>query len=272
MSGVWNKVESTRRGAGVERSTTPVLRYLWLACVVLLLAAAGLVYAQGRSAAELHAEAVREAAVGSDASTGPVISPSPSFTSGVGASAPTTGPGIDALGTMISARVSGPDTILISESVRVAEPISVLVITLPDFKGVGGQLSSLTPALADVQISAGGQMVPILKDRVDKPLRLDLPAPATSIEVRYVLTSGIVRTLPSKAGRALAGLRPVVEAGETAPVAYVFGGEEIVGVSCPDLGPTKYACAEGKPGQLTVRAPPPRSQSLALLQINLPRL
>lgn len=252
----------------MQRSTMPAVRYLWWTCAALLVAGAGAVYTQGRSAAELHAEAVVDAA----AAGRPTPGPTKTLTVSGSAAAPRSGPGITSPGTAISARIPSADTIDVSESVRVTKAITSITLAPPKFDAAGDQFASLAPSLGGVQVTADGQMVPILRDKVDASVQIDLPSPATSVEVRYSLKSAIVRTLPSKAGRALASLTPVVETAASGPVAYVFGGAEIVGVSCPQLGPTAYACAGGVPGRLTVAKSLPHAKSLVLLQVNLPRL
>lgn len=256
-------------GVWVEARTTPLLTVMWGTIAVLLFAAAGVAYAQGRPAASLHKDSVRASRAttpvpqGSTTTAGPRTGESP-------APRPSTGPGIDVPGTAISARVASPTSLDVSESVLLAKATTSVTITPPAVAEASADLASLTPSLTGVQVTAGGQVVPVLEDRITKPTTLDLPAAATSIEVRYLLQDGVARTLPSKAGRALAGLRPVVTLPDS-PVAYVFGGEEIIGVSCPDLGSTSYACVAGEPGRLAVAKSLPRAQSVVLLQINLPR-
>lgn len=251
----------------------PLSTYLGGLVSVLLLVGAGLVYSQGRSAAELHAEAVDNANAPADNREPAAQSSSsfPSFASPGVAAPPTAGPGIDEPGTLISARLMGSDVLDVSESLRVTRSITRLTITPPDLTGAHSELDSLEPVLTDVQVSADGQVVPTLQDEVLAPLRIVLPKPAQSVEVRYLLEGAVVRSLPSRAGRALAGLAPVAVTTSEGPVAFVFGGPEIVGVSCPSLGPRGYACAGGEPGRLTVAKPLERSAALVLLQFDLPR-
>lgn len=268
----------------MEAKSQPLLPMLWAACAVLLLVAAGVFYAQGRSAASLHRESVEagrsvqpvptqaggpSGSVSTAGSPGSSGSPGPS--AGAGSTPrPTSGPGVDSPGTTISARLASPETIDVSESLLLAAPTTSVTISPPAVADAAKELASLAPSLTGVQVTAGGQVVPVLEDRITAPVRLDLPAPASDIEVRYLLEGGVARTVPSKAGRALAGLRPVIEATDS-PVAYLFGGDEIIGVSCPELGPTAFACVAGQPGRLAVATPLRRSQSVVLLQLDLPR-
>lgn len=268
------------KGCGVQAGSKPLLKVLWGACALLLLVAAGVVYAQGRSAAALHSESVEAARVevAQEGATGEApprsSGPSTGATASTDATATprsSTGPGVDAPGTTISARVATPTVIDVSESLILADEVTSVTIAPPSVGGAAKDLASVTPVLTGVQVTAEGQVIPVLEDRISAPMRIDLPVAARTIEVRYLLEGGIVRTVPSKAGRALAGLAPVMAAAASLPVSYVFGGDEIIGVSCPQLGPTAFACAGGQPGRLAVTSPVPRSQSVALLQLNLPR-
>lgn len=260
-------------GVWVEARARPLLTVTWGTVAVLLFVAAGVAYAQGRPAASLHQDSVSASRATSPApqATAGTAGPQTGATTGESPTPrPSTGPGIDAPGTTISARVASPTSLDVSESVLLTTATTSVIITPPAVAEASADLASLKPSLTGVQVTAGGQVVPVLEDRITKALSLDLPAAATTIEVRYMLEGGVARTLPSKAGRALAGLRPVVTLSDS-PVAYVFGGEEIIGVSCPDLGSTSYACVAGQPGRLAVAKSLPRAQSVVLLQINLPR-
>lgn len=255
-------------------AVSELAKAFWASCAALLLLGAVVAYAQGRPASELHARAIQGMTAAPTPETTRPTSIEPSPRSGATSTPdpnPATGPGVDSPGVAITARVSTSSSLEVSESVRVDTPKTSITIAPPQVTGASSDVASLKPALTGVQLTAGGQVVPILETRIAAPLRIDLPAPADEFEVRYVLDGGVVRTLPSKAGRAIAGLAPVIAGADDAPVTYAFAGAEIIGVSCPDLGPTAFACAGGQPGRLSVAAQLQRSTSLVLLQLNLPR-
>lgn len=270
MSGDWRKSIICVEPLGVVPVRDSLVKLFWSSCAGLLLICAVVAYVEGRPAAELHAAAVK-AERSTDAAE-PSSAPSAGPQTGASATpSRSTGPGVDSPGVAISARVSTPTSLDVSELVRLAIPVTFFTIAPPDVTGAAKDLGTLTPALTEVQVTADGQVVPILQTRITGPLQVDLPTPANELEVRYVLDAAVVRTLPSKAGRALAGLAPVVAGADDSRVTYRFAGGEIIGVSCPDLGATAFACAGGEPGSLTVASPLERSESLVLLQLNLAR-
>ena len=70
--------------------------------------------------------------------------------------------------------------------------------------------------------------------RVKQRLDLALSAPAKRIELRYHLGGITVRSVPSRAGRALTAISPLV-AGvpKNFPVAMLVNGSTVLNIECP---------------------------------------
>ena len=229
----------------------------WLTACCLLVAA-GAYYRAGRPAGDLHAAAVRAAAQRDAADR-----TSPSTGTRPGPVRPSTGPGVDAPGTLVAARYVDGDLIDVSETIRARTTISSLWIEPPRARGV-------QPRLVGGQLSADGRVVLVPVSVVAGRVRIDLPTPARVVVFRYQLAGSILRSKPSKPGRAAIRFAPAVDPGDRTPVVFAFGGPEIINVSCPELPLDRLACARGTAGGLTLDAPVARDDALVLLQLDLP--
>lgn len=246
----------------MERAFTVTVRELALLAVLVLLAGAGVFYLEARPAANMQSFEVRS----------PATSPTPGTPAPTGSPGSGGAPGVDAPGTLLRAALADQEFLDVSETYRSPRPVTGLTLALPDVRIAGSQVAEASPSISGVQVRADGQIVPVATGTVTEPVRVVLTTPATTIEVRYVLEGAVVRTPLSKPCRAIAALGPAlrVDSGAATPVAFVFADEDIVGLSCPALGATGYACAQGQPGALTVEEPLRRGEAVVLLQINLP--
>ena len=123
--------------------------------------------------------------------------------------------------------------------------MSTLLIAPPRPRGRGS--AGANPAITGFQAQAGGLVV---TDAPTSPLpadgeRIELPAPATDITMRYRLEGGADRSQPAPVGRVLVLLPPVTRSdpalGDPAVVVEVIGGT-VRNLVCPDLPVSDQLC------------------------------
>jgi hypothetical protein len=107
---------------------------------------------------------------------------------------------------------------------------------------------------------------------VRRPTRLDLGLPSRRIELRYQLAGATVRSMPSKPGRALAGLAPLTSGySPRLPVNIAVPGFSVHNLQCPSLQLERQPCATGSPPHLRVNYSLPRKDATIIVQLDLPR-
>lgn len=182
------------------------------------------------------------------------------------------GPGTTEPGILYSASPSTDGSFEVSEVLLLAEATSSLDLRPPPLEGAGARFDGVTPVVSQLQITAGDQPVLVPGAMVNGPVRLDLPAPTTRFELRYQLSGVTIRSVPSRAGRALAALASVVKAPDsTLPIAFHVSGHAVLNLACPQLPLKDRACAAGKAPKLRVGRALPLSNAVVVVQFDLPR-
>jgi len=161
----------------------------------------------------------------------------------------------------------------VAEIVLLTTPSSALRVGPPRLADAGSRFSRAKPVASQVQVSAGDQPVLVPGGRVKQQLDLALSAPAKRIELRYHLSGITVRSVPSRAGRALSAISPIVEGlPKDFPVAMLVGGSTVLNIECPTLRRVRdQACSAGRPPNLRVSRKLPWSGAVIVVQFDLPR-
>jgi hypothetical protein len=160
----------------------------------------------------------------------------------------------------------------VAEIVLLSTPTSAVRVGPPRLAQAGSRFSRAKPVASQVQVSAGDQPVLVPGGRVRQHLDLALNAPAKRIELRYHLSGITVRSVPSRAGRALTAISPLVEGvPKGLPVAMVVSGSTVLNIECPILRLRDQACSAGQPPNLRVRHKLPWSGAVIVVQFDLPR-
>jgi hypothetical protein len=108
--------------------------------------------------------------------------------------------------------------------------------------------------------------------RVKQRTDLALNAPAKQIELRYNLSGVTLRSIPSRAGRALAAVGPLVGGVPNGlPVAFMVSGSTVLNIECPVLRLRERACSIGRPPRLRVKPKLPWRSAVIVVQFDLPR-
>jgi hypothetical protein len=90
--------------------------------------------------------------------------------------------------------------------------------------------------------------------------------------LRYNRRGITIRSITSRAGRALSVISPVVDGvPKTLPVALRISGNTVLNIGCPALRLREQACSAGRPPQLRVNKKLPWRSAVIVVQFDLPR-
>jgi hypothetical protein len=182
------------------------------------------------------------------------------------------GPGTTQPGVLLMASPLPDGSFDVAEIVLLSTPTSSLRVGPPRLAHAGSRFSGAKPVASQVQVSAGDQPVLVPGGRVKQRLDLALSAPAKRIELRYQLSGITVRSVPSRAGRALTAISPLVEGvPKSFPVAMLVSGSTVLNIECPILRLREQACSTGRPPNLRVGHKLPWSGAVIVVQFDLPR-
>ena len=213
-------------------------------------------------------------------STGPTPSGSPSPTTAPTSTSPTTstnaklpkGPGRTQPGILLVASPLPDGSFDVAEIVLLGTPTSSVRLGPPRLAQAGSRFSRAKPVASQVQVSADEQPVIVPGSRITQRVDLVLTTPARRIELRYRLSGITARSLPSRAGRALTAISPLVEGvPKNFDVAMLVRGSTVHNIACPiirNLG--KQACSTGRPPTLRVNRNLPWSGAVIVVQFDLP--
>lgn len=220
---------------------------------------------------------------GTPYSAGPVSSVSPPVDSPtpVGSStpapsatgpAPESDPGGQQPGIRLVATVRKGEVFEVSETVRLAAPVTELTLAPPDLRSAGRGLRAAHPVATDLAIRAGDHSVALPRRTVERTTTVTLRQPADHFVVRYRLHGTIHLNKPSSAGRALGAVGPLVSGlPHELPVAASFPGEAVRNLRCAGLAVADQACiAAGRP-PARVNQDLPLHAALVLVQLDLTR-
>ena len=209
-----------------------------------------------------------------------LTSASPSLTSSPRSTRPTNptemklpnGPGTTQPGILLIASPLRDGSFDVAEIVLLAAPTSSIWLGPPKLTLAGSRFTKAKPVASQVQISAGDQPIRVPGGRVSQRTQLALVVPTNRIELRYNLSGITIRSIPSRAGRALTAISPLVEGVSTSlPVAFMVSGSTLLNIECPVLRLRDRACSSGRPPLLRVNRILPWSSALIVVQFDLPR-
>jgi hypothetical protein len=182
------------------------------------------------------------------------------------------GPGTTQPGILLMASPLRDGSFDVSEIVLLATPATSIWLGPPQLTLAGSRFSKAEPVASQVQVSADKQPVGVPGGRVSQRTQLALVVPAKRIELRYNLSGITIRSIPSRAGRALTAISPLFEGvPRSLPVALLVSGSTVLNIECPVLRLRDRACSSGRPPQLRVNSTLPWSSALIVVQFDLPR-
>jgi hypothetical protein len=206
------------------------------------------------------------------ASPSPTTSPKPTPTTAPVKTKLPKGPGTTEPGILLMATPLHDGSFDVAEIVLLHTPTSSIWIGPSKLALAGRAFAKAKPVASQIQVSAGDQPVLVPGGRVNQRTNLALAVPAKRIELRYNLRGITVRSIPSRAGRALAAISPLVEGvPKTLPVALRISGSTVINIGCPVLRLREQACSAGRPPRLRVNRKLPWRNAVIVVQFDLPR-
>lgn len=182
------------------------------------------------------------------------------------------GPGTTQPGILLMASPLRDGSFDVAEIVLLAAPTSSIWLGPPKLTLAGSRFTDAKPVASQVQISADDQPIRVPGARVSRRTQLVLVVPTKLIELRYNLSGITMRSIPSRAGRALTAISPLVEGVPTSlPVALMVSGSTVLNIECPVLRLRDRACSTGRSPHLRVNRRLPWSSALIVVQFDLPR-
>lgn len=206
------------------------------------------------------------------ASPPPTTSPKPPSTTAPVKTKLPKGPGTTEPGILLMASPLPDGSFDVAEIVLLATPSSSMWLGPPKVALAGSAFAKAKPVASQIQVSAGDQPVLVPGGRVNQRTNLALAVPAKRIELRYNLRGITVRSIPSRASRALSVISPLVEGvPKTHPVALRISGSTVINIGCPALRLREQACSAGRPPHLRVNRELPWRSAVIVVQFDLPR-
>jgi hypothetical protein len=182
------------------------------------------------------------------------------------------GPGTTEPGILLMASPLRDGSFDIAEIVLLTAPTSSITLGPPKLALAGSRFAQAQPVASQVQVSAATQPVIVPGGRVKQRTDLALNAPAKQFELRYNLSGVTLRSIPSRAGRALAAISPLVGGVPSGlPVALMVSGSTVLNIECPVLRLRERACSIGRPPRLRVKSKLPWRSAVIVVQFDLPR-
>lgn len=186
---------------------------------------------------------------------------------------PTTGPGITEPGILLTASPASDGSFDVSELVLLPESQAELSLRPPPISQAGNEFRSSSPVATAVQVTAGDQPVVLPSDTLRAAVTLPLGSSEKRFELRYRLAGVTIRSIPSKAGRALAAIGPLTgRVAPDLPVAVSVVGIGVRNLDCRQLSLGQRACATGELPDLRVNRMLPWTRSVVVVQLDLSSL
>lgn len=178
-------------------------------------------------------------------------------------------------GLAVAAAVVSPTMIEVLEMVRWPDggPATIELALSSDAASAGGLAIMPNPTVESLQVSVDGSPVtPTLRAGSTNAWVITPPSGAAprTMEVRYVLTGAIVRSLPSAPGRALAVLSPIsTGAVGDLPTTIAISTTDVLNVYCPTaVNQAAIMCGRLDGDRWTITPPP--GLPVVVAQIDLP--
>jgi len=178
-------------------------------------------------------------------------------------------------GITVRAAVVSQTTIEVVETVQWPDggPATIELRLPVDAATAAGLTITATPTVESLQVSVDGSaVVPAPRDGSRNTWLVTPPSGAAprSMEIRYLLESAIVRSVPSTPGRALALLTPISSSATRGlSVQIVLAADSVLNVYCPTAStPATLMCGRLEAEMWTVTPPP--GLPLVVAQLDLP--
>jgi len=182
------------------------------------------------------------------------------------------GPGTTEPGILLMASPLRDGSFDVAELVILPSQVNSVRLAPPKLAPGGKPFAGLKPVASEVQMSADNQPVIVPKGQVDSRLDIALVEPANRMELRYKLGDVTARSMPSRAGRALAVISPLAAGDPSLHVVMMVSGRTVHNIQCPmRRGISGQTCAAGRVPHLRAKGELPLSRAVIIVQFDLPR-
>jgi hypothetical protein len=207
----------------------------------------------------------------STASAAPSATPVPSPTAGSSDSKLPPGPAGQEPGVRLVATVRPGRVFEVTETVRLAAPVSRVTLAPTDLSQGSKDLRSARPVATVVVIRAAEQRaVRPPGSRVSKATTVAFSEPTDRFEIRYRLHGSVRMNKPSSAGRALGAVAPLTSRlPAEMPVAVTVKGTAVRNLDCVRLPADQRACIDGKRPTVRVNQNLPYRAAVVQVQLDL---
>jgi hypothetical protein len=165
-----------------------------------------------------------------------------------------------------------PDRVFeVTETVRLAAPVSQVTLTPPDLRRGSRYLRSARPE-ATVVVVRGAEQRAVRPPggRVVTATTVALDQPTDRFEIRYRLHGSIRMNKPSSAGRALGAVAPLTSGlPADLPVAVRVHGTAVQNLDCVGLPTDQRACIDGRRPHARVNQDLPYRVAVVQVQLDL---
>ena len=176
-------------------------------------------------------------------------------------------PGIRLVATVLAGGVFD-----VTETVRLPAPVTRLSLVPLDLRPAGGSLRSAHASVTDLVVDADDRSVRLPRRNVHRATTVVVGRATDRFEVRYRLHGTVRVSRPSRAGRALGAVGPLVSGvGDDLPVAMSFPGEAVSNLRCASLPVDQEACFAGRRPNVRVNRNLRHRDALVLVQLDLQR-
>jgi hypothetical protein len=182
------------------------------------------------------------------------------------------GPGTTEPGILLLASPLSDGSFDIAEMLLLPAATSSVRLGPPKLTLAGSRFSKSRPVASQVQVSAGNQPVMVPNGRVSRATEIAWMEPTKRIELRYNLKGVTVRSIPSRAGRALAALGPLAAGNvQNLRVAMIVPGSTVLNIECPTRKLPESACSVGQPPRVRVKGTLDHTKAVIVVQFDVPR-
>ena len=170
----------------------------------------------------------------------------------------------------IQAAPDANGTFRVTEKVRLSEAIRSVTVRPPQVSLLGGDFAQAKAVATRVQITADGDQLSVPGGKVSSSTSLALPHPAQHLTLSYELSGVTKISKPSKAGRALAAIGPLIgDVPQDLPVSIEVTGRSVRNLQCPNLPFAEQSCAAGSLPELRVDRALPWDAATIVVQLDL---
>jgi len=207
----------------------------------------------------------------STATVAPSVTAAPSPSAGSPDRELPPGPGGQEPGVLLVAVVRPDRVFEVTETVRLAAPVSRVTLTPPDLRRGSKDLRSARPRATVVVVRSAGQRAVRPPDgNVAKATTVALSRPTDRFMIRYRLHGSIRMNKPSSAGRALGAVAPLTRRlPADMPVAVRVHGTAVRNLDCVGLPADQRACFDGERPHARVGHNLPYRVAVVQIQLDL---